>query len=205
MSARHAAVELIRSEGFTRGAELGVWRGARAWEILDSCPSVESLLLVDPWEEVRNRFPLKPWERSPDRMPDGFYHCTMGEPHADQAALDRMAAKVIDTAAAYGPTRVTVCRGAAEHVVWSIPDETFDFVLIDGVHLAGWLRSMLLAWAPKVRAGGVVAGDGANDRVLFPAIQESVSVLGAGLVTIGDFWWRRRAAASAETGLVAHG
>lgn len=198
MSARQAAVELIQAEGFRRGAELGVWRGARAWDILNSCPSVESLLLVDPWEEARNRFQLRPWERSPARMPDGLYHCTMGEPHAEQADLDRMAAHVIDTAAAYGPARVTVHRVAAERLVHTLANASLDFVLIDGVHLAGWIRSMLHAWTPKVRPGGVVAGDGANDRVLFPAIQESVSGLSAGLVTLGDFWWRRRSAVDAR-------
>lgn len=203
MSARQAAVELIRAENFTCGAELGVWRGDRAWAILDSCPSVASLLLVDPWEEARNRFPLRPWERSPTRMPDGLYHCTMGEPHAEQADLDRMAATVIDMAAAYGPTRVTVHREAAERLVHTIADASLDFILIDGVHLAGWIRSMLHAWTPKVRPGGVVAGDGANDRVLFPAIQESISGLSAGLVTIGDFWWRRRRAVEARDELVA--
>ena len=191
MSSRQAAVELINAEGFTRGAELGVWRGARAWEILDNCPGIESLLLVDPWEEARNRFPLREWEQAPARMPQGVYHCTMGEPHADQAELDRMAAKVIDTAAAYGPSRVTVHRIAAERLVPEIQDASIDFVLIDGVHLPGWIRAMRWAWTRTLRAGGVVAGDGADDAVLLPAILEPVAGLG-GVVVLGDFWWQRR-------------
>ena len=191
MSARQAAVELINAEGFARGAELGVWRGARAWEILDNCPSVASLLLVDPWDEARNMFPLRDWESAPARMPEGVYHCTMGEPHADQAELDRMAAKVIDTAAAYGPSRVTVSRSAAERLVQEIPSASLDFVLIDGIHLPGWIRATQWAWTRTVRGGGVVGGDGAADAVLRPAIVEPVSGIGTAVV-VGDFWWRRR-------------
>lgn len=189
MSSRQAAVDMVRQEGFQRGAEIGVWRGERAWALLDQT-DLKYLLLVDPWEESRNRFDLMWWETSPLRMPPGQYHCTMGEPHQDQAALDRMAGEVVARAAAYG-SRVTILREPAHWIVPLVPDLSLDFVLVDGIHLPMWVRSTLIGWTRTVRDRGIIAGDGASDDLLIPGITAPVRGLSAPTI-VGDWWWRRR-------------
>ena len=42
--------------------------------------------------------------------------------------------------------------------VSKIPDASLDFVYIDGRHEFDFIMMDLIAWAPKVRAGGIVSG-----------------------------------------------
>lgn len=180
MSNRDLAVSLVRAYGFRQGAELGVWRGARAWALLEQT-GLDGLLLVDPWEERFNRFPA---EGAPDRMPPGLYHCTMGEPHQDQPALDLMAKTVERRAAEYG-TRCRILRMAAAEAAPLVGDRSLDVLIWDAVHLYDPCRDDLLAWKPKLRAGGMLCGDGYESAGVRQAVDE---VLGREKWVQGGFW-----------------
>ena len=47
-----------------------------------------------------------------------------------------------------------------------IPDESLDFVYIDGAHDYDNVKADIKAWAPKVKIGGIIAGD---DFYSFPS------------------------------------
>lgn len=166
VSERTLPIRLIREADAATGAELGVWRGARAFAVLEET-LVQDLLLVDPWAEDRNRFETP--ERVPDRMPAGSYHCTMGEPHQDQAALDRMAESVRQRARPYGD-RVHILRLPAVEAADGVPNTSLDFVLWDAVHLQRHVEDDLTAWVPKVRPGGLLIGDGFMDAGIRAAV-----------------------------------
>lgn len=183
VSERALALRLIREAEAAVGAELGVWRGARAFAILDETP-VHELLLVDPWEESRNRFQTT--EPVPLRMTPLQYHCTMGERHQSQTELDMMAQAVQTRARAYGD-RVRILRLPATDAARRVTDASLDFVLWDAVHLATFVAADLEAWGPKVRPGGLLMGDGFGD----PAVREGVLTYCNGrrwCTAQGDFW-----------------
>lgn len=183
MSERDLPVSLIRAYGFRRGAELGVWRGARAWKILEET-GLDELVLVDPWREELNRFDVPMGWVLPARMGATTYHCTMGEPHQDQAALEEMAKAVEERAARYGG-RARVLRMASFEASALILDGSLDFVIWDAIHLHGTCRDDLMAWKAKLRSGGLLCGDGYGDAGVRAAVDTE---LGPEKWVQGDFW-----------------
>ena len=59
--------------------------------------------------------------------------------------------------AAFGE-RVTIIRQDSFDAVREVPDESLDFVYIDGDHTFDYVMTDLIWWANKVRLGGVVSG-----------------------------------------------
>lgn len=55
-----------------------------------------------------------------------------------------------------------------------IPDESLDFVYIDGNHAFDWVMEDIIHWSKKVRKGGVVSGHDYSPD--FPGVQEAVDV-----------------------------
>ena len=155
MSERGLPVLVIQAHAYRTGAEVGVWRGDRAWAILDGT-AVESLMLVDPWIEELNRF--RTTERVPDRMVPGRYHCTMGEPHQTQHDLNQMALAVSMKALAYGE-RAKVYRLRSEEMLPMLVPHSLDFVCLDGIHLWPWIEAQSERWLTKIRPGGMLMLD----------------------------------------------
>jgi hypothetical protein len=54
-------------------------------------------------------------------------------------------------------------------------DESCDFVFLDDRHEYEFLRDGILAWLPKIKAGGILAGHDINDH--FPGVQRAVREL----------------------------
>ena len=55
----------------------------------------------------------------------------------------------------------------------SYPDGSLDFVLIDASHEYADVRADILAWLPKIRPGGTLAGDDYN----WPGVKQAVNEL----------------------------
>lgn len=53
---------------------------------------------------------------------------------------------------------VTILREKSETACYQIPDESLDFVYIDGDHTFDYVMLDLIQWSKKVKVGGVVAG-----------------------------------------------
>jgi len=56
------------------------------------------------------------------------------------------------------PYNMTVIRKQSHIAAVDIPDESLDFVYIDGDHTFDFVMRDLINWAPKVKMGGVIAG-----------------------------------------------
>ena len=54
--------------------------------------------------------------------------------------------------------RATIVRDESYRAVLDIPDESLDFVYIDGNHTFDYVMTDIIWWATKVRMGGVVSG-----------------------------------------------
>ncbi|HEX2747523.1 MAG TPA: class I SAM-dependent methyltransferase [Verrucomicrobiales bacterium] len=65
-------------------------------------------------------------------------------------------------------------------------DRSLDFVFIDAAHDYGSVRADILAWLPKVKRGGVLAGDDYGEQ--WPGVEKAVSeCIGDGIFNPGNF------------------
>ncbi len=127
------------------GAEIGVWRGDFAARILQVVRPTR-LHLIDPWQFMD----AAPYRRA-------WYG---GAAARDQAFMDRLHAEVVDRFAsetARGVVSVHRLRSAEAAV--GLPDRYFDWIYVDGDHLYESVRADLELFEPKVRPGGIIAGD----------------------------------------------
>lgn len=138
---RYEAAQLVLDYGYRTLVEVGVWEGDLSALLY---PLADQLILVDPWSVGWNRFPHQ----------SEIYECTMGLPFKNQNELDLMYQQVT----AQFPKAV-VLRMSSVEAAKSIPDHSVDFVYIDAVHTYEHCKADILAWLPKIRPGGMIAGD----------------------------------------------
>jgi len=117
------------------GAEIGVYRGDHAESILRSL-CIRELHLIDPYE------PYMEYETgiidSRSFHEDNFSH----------------------VCARFAPDeRVVIHRCTSELAVSRFPNESFDFIYIDGDHAYEKVKFDLEAWWPKLKIFGVLGGD----------------------------------------------
>ena len=127
---------LCHDLGFTRGAEIGVWRGAFSATFCAAAPALH-MLCVDPWVS----YPA--WVDTKNNTADPV--AFMAESY--QHACNRLTS-----------LNATIVRKFSEEAAPDVPDRSLDFVYIDGNHAFDAVSQDLALWAPKVRAGGFVAG-----------------------------------------------
>lgn len=65
----------------------------------------------------------------------------------------------------------TILKGFSVDVAKLITDDSLDFVYIDGDHSYNAVKSDVESWVPKVRRGGIVAGD---DYYIFKSGEDGV-------------------------------
>lgn len=127
----------IEASGARKVAEVGVWKGEFARQILERCPHVERYFMIDPWAN----------------LPDWNKPLNVGQRRFDEVYAEAMA----KTDFAKG--RRTVLRGRTKDVASMIPDGALDVAYIDGDHTLRGITIDLLLMAPKVRLGGLIGGD----------------------------------------------
>lgn len=164
---------LLREHGSKHVAEIGVWRGTLSQKILERCPAVEQLLLVDSWEPVYANDPVHGW--------------LVFGPGTDTKEMADAYRTVQEMAAPYG-SRVIVAKLPSVDAAKAIPDQWFDAVLIDALHTYHACKADILAWWPKLRRGGVMIGDDYSEW--FPGVQVAVEeVFGAKHCVLDQTWW----------------
>jgi predicted O-methyltransferase YrrM len=129
---RSFLAEIIKVLGYTRGAEIGVWEGAYSVKLCAPNPGLE-LICVDPWQTVVD------------------YKENKNDARRMALAYDR-------ARAALAPYNCRFMQMTSVEAAPQIPDGSLDFVYIDGNHLFAHVLNDIQLWAPKVRAGGIVAG-----------------------------------------------
>ncbi len=152
MSWRTEALLLVNTYGYKRVAEIGVWKGDLSRMLYKV---VDTLILVDPWTVENINFPN--------------YICTMNEPMKTQDELDQM----YESVKADMPNAI-VYRAPSMVAVEQISDRSLDFVYIDGVHLYEHVRQDIASWLPKVKLGGMIAGDDYNLHAVGLAVNELI-------------------------------
>jgi hypothetical protein len=117
--------------------EIGVYEGDFAAALLSGTDSVERYFMVDPWRH------LEGWNK-PLNGSDSLLESAYG--------------KAMTATAAWSGKRV-VLRDVSKQALRRIEDGSLDFAYIDGDHTLRGITIDLVNLLPKMRKGGVVAGD----------------------------------------------
>lgn len=118
-------------------AEIGVFRGRFAAELLKSCPSIEQYYMIDPWRH------LDDWNKPANR---------------DNATFEAFFTEAM-SATEFAQHKRIVLRGTTTQVIHQIPDTSLDFLYVDGDHTLRGISIDLIRCFDRVRSGGWIGGD----------------------------------------------
>ena len=121
------------------GAEIGVFNGRHAQQIMNGYLNIEKLVLVDPWIPYLD-----------EASGAAAYSGAKVEFDAIYAEVQKMFAM---------NAKVTVVRDYSLNAALAFEDGYFDFIYLDGDHSYISVVSDLEAWYPKLKQFGVMCGD----------------------------------------------
>jgi hypothetical protein len=126
------------------GAEIGVFKGDFSAQIIRRV-APKRLYLIDPWRSVTTSSHRK---------------ALYGMDNRSQDDMDDLASQVAERfAAEIRSRRVKILRAPSSEALAAIPDESLDWIYIDGDHtFEGVLEDLRLSYQ-KVRKGGFICGD----------------------------------------------
>lgn len=135
--------------------EVGSWAGKSAAfmgvEIINSGKAIK-LYCVDPWH---------------DGGPD-LRDTEHAKLHAGVTLYDQFIANVMPVAGVIAPMRMLSVEAAER-----FHDHSVSFLMIDGDHSYEAVRDDIRAWLPKMRRGGIIAGDDYGWPGVMQAVREA--------------------------------
>ena len=120
--------------------EVGTWEGGFTNALL-SKPEVTKVYCVDPYKHFQN-----------NEHPDGMNLLTQDEFDTKYITTKTRLESTYDN-------KVEFIRLPSVDAAQQFKDESLDFVYIDGNHDYKYVLQDLRAWYPKIKRGGVLAGD----------------------------------------------
>jgi len=127
----------INAKNVNKVAEIGVYKGVFAEAILRHCHAVDVYYMIDLWKNLPN------WKK-PSNKPDHAFESIF------QEAIDKNSP---------WKERLQILRGRTEEVIDTIPDESVDFIYVDGDHTLQGITIDLINAYRKIPIGGFLAGD----------------------------------------------
>jgi len=128
---RYDLPQFFLDMGFKVGAEIGVWQG----EFTEKFAKVGlKMYAIDPWAELKDYNSGHP----------GFQN--------SQNKCYEITKKAL------APYNCTIIRKTSMDALVDIPDESLDFVYIDGNHWFRYVAEDICEWTKKVKKGGFVCG-----------------------------------------------
>lgn len=156
------------------GAEIGVWMGRTAKELLAARPMLRHVM-IDSWEKPPAG---SAYADSPDRIAQN-----------DQPYFDRCYEQTLAEVAPFG-------NRAIVHRMWSIDavelfdGAVFDYVFIDAEHTYAGVKQDIGLWLPKVKPGGWIGGHDYGNLPRFPGVAAAVDEwFGDAIELDGDCTW----------------
>jgi len=129
--------QFCTEQKITQAAEIGVYRGEFAAGLLKAVPSIEQYTMIDSWRNLGDwNMPL----------------------NADQETFESWYNETMERTDFAKEKRV-VLRGTTQEVVDQVPDQSLDYIYIDGDHTLRGITIDLIKWYPKVKPGGFITGD----------------------------------------------
>lgn len=141
--------DLVKRNGWTHGAELGLWEGTTINHLLTHCRQLH-MIGVDLWEP------------QPDNPgPEGYE----GWDHGKHEATCRA------RCAAHNG-RVRLIKGYTSEAAKQVQDASLDFVFIDADHSEHGCRRDIIEWLPKLKPTGWILGHDINWEGVRVAVEE---------------------------------
>lgn len=137
--------DIVRDNDYRRLAEIGVWKGELS-RMLWSMASTEYLLLVDPFNAASTGMT----EYKTQKEMDAIYETLLRDK----------------------PVTTQIMRVPSIEAARYVSDASLDFVFIDALHTREAVTEDINAWLPKIRNGGMIAGDDYSSR--FPGVIKAV-------------------------------
>lgn len=142
---------LFHELGFKVGAEIGVYRGKYSWYLMNYCPGLK-LYGIDAWKIYGDYTDYTP-EDIVDAKNEAYRLTKTHDYH--------------------------LIEGWSHEVADQIPDESLDFVYLDGNHAYEFAVRDIAVWSKKVRKGGIVAGHDFDDYSNHPTRAKEMNVINA--------------------------
>jgi hypothetical protein len=160
----HFLAFLARRNGWTRGAELGLWEGRTIGYLLAAKDDLH-MIGVDLWA---------PQPGNPG--PEGYEGWDHGE-------HERRARK----RCAMFPGRADNNKASTSDAAHSVPDASLDFVFVDADHSYEGCREDIVTWLPKLKATGWITGHDIN----WPGVRQACDELVPGYAIGPNVVWFR--------------
>jgi len=128
--------DILQQENMTVGVELGVQAGDFAVNMLSRWSSCNYYLLVDLWAQQENYLDLA---------------------NVDNAQHDLYYRETLQKTENFKDKR-HICRNLTSACVHGVADGQFDFIYVDARHDFKGVYEDMVAWWPKLRDGGIMAG-----------------------------------------------
>lgn len=154
------------------GAEIGVWHGEGAKLMLDQCPGITKLYLIDPYEKAVEFGDCK-------LPPKGFLEVGFKD-------------AITNAVKAIMPWSEKVLFIFARSVEAApLISEPLDWVYIDGNHNYDKVKEDCYTWYSKIKSGGIISGHDYNqspDNDVARAVDEFVADKGLTLIETAPDW-----------------
>jgi glycosyltransferase involved in cell wall biosynthesis len=128
---RAGLYRMFAEKGYKAGAEVGVQRGRNAWVMLENIPDLK-LYLIEPYKD-----------HPANRRKWGEHRHEKFKKQAHERLKGR---------------DVIWLEDFSEIAAYDVPDDSLDFVYIDGEHTWDYVIVDLVTWYRKVRTGGIISG-----------------------------------------------
>lgn len=166
-------VKLLTDRPHEIGAEVGVFRGDTSAGLLEALPGLRRLICVDPWTEL-DEFK----EHCPNKA-GALYNANW---RAVRAQFNK---QVMEP---YGK-RVLPLQMFSTDAAELLPNHGLDFAFIDGNHGYPYVRQDVIAWWPKVKQGGLMAGDDYVNKPTYGVIQAVQELFNGAHGNKGRIWY----------------
>lgn len=146
-------VESTLTDGRGMGYEIGVWRGKTSHYLMQRFPLLE----------YRGVDPYLSWEKygvnqQAHLVNAGIAHKLWFTSDEEAESVYGVANDIFESFS----NRAKLIRKKSLEVIHEIPDNSLDFVYIDGNHFYDEVLADIVAWMDKVRPRGILIGDDFN-------------------------------------------
>jgi len=164
-AATKTAIEHLKNKNIL-AAEVGTHNGRHAKLLLKHLPNISKLYLIDFWKAYSD-YPVQDYQSQDCEMTKNAFR---------------------------GNDKVEIIAGDSVKVAGRFADNYFDFVYIDAAHDHASVKNDILAWKPKVKSGGILAGHD-YDYKDTPGVKQAVDEIFGDKVNFGlntnilQDWW----------------
>ena len=130
-------IQLINSYQVESMAEIGVYKGDFAHQMLQNCDSIKKYFMIDPWRH------LDDWSKPANKNDYTFEKFLLETKEKTDFAAEKR----------------VILRGKTTEIIKKIPDNTLDFAYIDGDHTLKGITIDLISLFDKIKVGGWIGGD----------------------------------------------